>query len=134
MPTFKDIPKFIWGGSYCVDTSWDYTQEWMDSQAVYAPVEMSPDFQRGHDGKQRLTSVLLFLGNEVTVFGGHKFSDYTDKLRMTGPRFRMHVNNLETRAEVLQWYLELNSGGVVHTEGELNKVRDMLATELIPTP
>ncbi len=39
------------------------------------------------------------------------------------------VNDLQTRAEVLQWYLDLNEGGVVHTSEELNRVRAMLAKE-----
>jgi hypothetical protein len=39
------------------------------------------------------------------------------------------VNDLKTREEVLQWYLDLNSGGVVHTEEELNRVREMLEKE-----
>jgi hypothetical protein len=30
---------------------------------------------------------------------------------------------------VLKWYLEFNSGGTVHTEAELNKVRKMIEEE-----
>lgn len=39
------------------------------------------------------------------------------------------VNELRTRAEVLRWYLQLNSGGVVHTEEELARVRALLEAE-----
>jgi hypothetical protein len=79
------------------------------------------------DGKQRLTAALDFLADKVQVFGGYTFSDFTDKLRMTGPSFRWHVNDLKTRAEVLQWYLDLNTGGVVHTTKEIEKVKRLLA-------
>jgi hypothetical protein len=42
---------------------------------------------------------------------------------MTGEtRFKMHVNQLE-------WYLQLNNGGVVHTEEEINRVRQLLDDE-----
>jgi hypothetical protein len=81
------------------------------------------------DGKQRLTAVLGFLNDKVPVFGGYLFSHFADKLRMTGPSFRWNVNDLPTRAEVLQWYLELNTGGVVHTSAEIKRVQALLAKE-----
>ena len=37
-----------------------------------------------------------------------------------------NVNNLKTKKEVLKWYLEMNTGGTVHTKDELNKVKGML--------
>lgn len=81
------------------------------------------------DGKQRMTAVLLFLENKLAIFGGNKIKDFTDKMRISGPDFVVHVNSLKTRAEVLQWYLDLNDGGVVHTKSELDKVRALLAAE-----
>ena len=45
-----------------------------------------------------------------------------------GQGFRWHVNDLSTYSEVLQWYLDLNSGGTVHTEEELNRVQQLLST------
>jgi hypothetical protein len=39
------------------------------------------------------------------------------------------VNELKTRREVLQWYLDLNAGGVVHTTKEIERVRELLAKE-----
>ena len=67
------------------------------------------------DGKQRLTSVLKFLDNKLAIFDGHKFSDFEDKLNYMGPGFVVRINDLETRAEVLQWYIDINDGGVAHT-------------------
>lgn len=78
------------------------------------------------DGKQRLEASLCFLNNEVPVFGGHYCKDFTDKLRLLHRGFEWHVNELETREECLQWYLEMNTGGTVHTQDELDKVRSLI--------
>lgn len=80
------------------------------------------------DGKQRLEAACKFLRNELRVFG-HLFDEYTDRLPLAGARFRWHVNDLATRQEVLQWYLDLNAGGVVHTPAELDRVRRLLEIE-----
>ncbi len=77
-----------------------------------------------------MTAILGFLGNEVPVFGGYVYSDFGDKLRVILPRLKLHVNNLKTRAEVLQWYLDLNTGGVVHTSAEIEKVQRLLTEEI----
>jgi hypothetical protein len=79
------------------------------------------------DGLQRLTAVRRFLANEIPAFGT-LYRDYKDELR-SAPRylgFRMCVNNLRTRAAVLTWYLEINDGGVVHPQEELDRVRALL--------
>ena len=63
------------------------------------------------DGKQRLSAVCGFLQNEVKAFGSY-YKDFTGKLR-TVNRLNFHINELCTRKDILQWYLELNSGGTV---------------------
>jgi len=83
------------------------------------------------DGKQRLEAVRKFLRNELPVFG-HTIDEFEDKaimLRSSNTDFIFKVNNLKTRKEVLQWYLDLNSGGVVHTSEEIEKVRRLLEQE-----
>lgn len=80
------------------------------------------------DGKQRITAALAFLHDELPAFGRF-LSEYEDKLGLLDPSFLFHVNSLPTRVEVLQWYLELNGGGVVHTDEELERVRRLLAEE-----
>ncbi len=87
------------------------------------------------DGKQRLTACLKFMRGEIPVFGHtiDQFEDPVDRrcaLGMSGARLRMNINNLQTRAEVLQWYLDLNDGGVVHSREEIDRVRQLLADEL----
>jgi len=80
------------------------------------------------DGLQRVNACLRFLRNELTIFHGQYFGDFTDTLPpLQGLKF--NINSLKTRAEVLQWYLDLNEGGVVHTTDELDRVRAMLEAE-----
>lgn len=80
------------------------------------------------DGKQRLNAAKLFLNNKIKAFGCY-CKEFEDSLHPTVD-FIFHVNSLPTRKEVLQWYLDLNSGGVVHTEEELNHVRKLLSKEI----
>lgn len=80
------------------------------------------------DGKQRLEAVRRFLRNEIPAFGT-LLSDYKDKLPFMQCDFLININNLRTRAEVLQWYIDLNAGGVAHTDEEIEKVRALLRQE-----
>lgn len=80
------------------------------------------------DGLQRLTAVRAFLADEVPAFG-HLYSEYEDTPRLTQFCFRMRINDLETRADVLRWYLELNTGGTPHSEDEIERVRGLLRAE-----
>lgn len=76
------------------------------------------------DGKQRLDAVLGFLNNEFPIFGGNYRRDYTGPMPLVA-NFRWHVNQLKTRDEVLQWYIDLNRGGTVHSDEEIDRVRAM---------
>lgn len=46
--SFRDIPKFLRGGSYRVDCDWDYFPKWVERQQDEAGLQLNPDFQRGH--------------------------------------------------------------------------------------
>jgi len=85
------------------------------------------------DGKQRLEAVRKFMANKLPAFGS-TFSEYTDRMRLIETGFVFHVNDLATRAEVLQWYIDINAGGVAHTEAEIAKVRALLDAEAAPSP
>lgn len=76
------------------------------------------------DGLQRYTAIKRFIYNEIPVFG-YYYKEYDGHLRMVND-MKINVNNLQTKAEVLSWYIEMNSGGTPHTEEELDKVRKML--------
>jgi uncharacterized protein with ParB-like and HNH nuclease domain len=79
------------------------------------------------DGLQRITAIQKFINNEIKVFG-HYFNEYEDSVRLTND-IRVNVNSLKTRKEVLQWYLEFNAGGTIHTEEEINRVKKLLEEE-----
>jgi hypothetical protein len=76
------------------------------------------------DGKQRVEAMRRFVYNEIRVFGSF-YEQYTDKTR---PHVfvRINVNDLASRAEVLQWYIDMNVGGTPHTEAEISRVRGLL--------
>lgn len=65
------------------------------------------------DGLQRLTAVLAFLNNKIKVYGSY-YTDYEDRLPMICLSF--NVACLKTRADVLRWYLDFNSGGTPHSQ------------------
>jgi len=80
------------------------------------------------DGLQRITACLKFLRNEIKVFGKYYEKDFEDRIPFN-IGLKINVNNLQTRKEVLKWYLEMNSGGTIHTDKELDKVRKLLEKE-----
>ena len=83
------------------------------------------------DGKQRLTAWLKWWHGEIAadIDGQKVFIGDTDK------KFRIHhmihitFVRLESRADVLRFYLQLNGGGTPHSPNELARVRKLLAQE-----
>jgi len=61
------------------------------------------------DGLQRYTAIKRFINNEIKVFG-YYYNEYEDDLRMKYD-MKINVNDLPTRKDVLQWYLQMNTGG-----------------------
>jgi hypothetical protein len=80
------------------------------------------------DGKQRINAVLCFLANKVKVFG-HFYREYTDKLDFIRCNFLFHVNDLDNRKDVIQWYLDLNSG-TPHSRNDIKMAEELLQLEL----
>ena len=79
------------------------------------------------DGLQRITAALAFLDNEVPIFGSYK--NEFDRLPFFSATLRIHVAKLQTRAEVLQWYIDFNAGGTPHADAEIERVRAMIEAE-----
>jgi uncharacterized protein with ParB-like and HNH nuclease domain len=77
------------------------------------------------DGKQRLHAVRQFLKNEVPIFNGKYFKDFEGRMP-NHAHFICYVNDLKTRAEVIKWYLEMNTGGTPHTQSEIAKAQILL--------
>lgn len=80
------------------------------------------------DGLQRITAISRFIDNEIKVFGSF-FREYTDSPRISKDTIRVHINDLKTKREVLQWYVEMNAGGTPHTDEEIQRVRRMIEKE-----
>ncbi|WCF11479.1 DUF262 domain-containing protein (plasmid) [Paenibacillus thiaminolyticus] len=80
------------------------------------------------DGLQRTTAIIRFIHNEIKAFG-YSLSDYEDRHLMNRITLKFHVNSLPDRKSVLEWYLQLNAGGTVHTESDLERVRLLLRNE-----
>lgn len=79
------------------------------------------------DGLQRYTAISKFLADEFPVFGS-RYSEFTDSLRLTNT-VRVHINDLDSKEKVLEWYLQMNAGGTPHSTKELDRVRALLAAE-----
>ena len=83
------------------------------------------------DGLQRLTAVRRFLNNEIPSFGiYHK--DFEERHIPSHARFRIHIHDLKKYKQVLQWYVELNEGGIIHTPEEIDRVKKMIERENHP--
>jgi hypothetical protein len=80
------------------------------------------------DGLQRVTAVRRFMAGEIRAFG-YLISEFEDKMDYIRPSFEWRVLSLPTRAEVLKLYLLLNTGGVVHSAEEINRVKKLLEVE-----
>ena len=81
------------------------------------------------DGKQRLTSILMFLNNEFPVFKDRDLEEigfYAKEFDMIPNDIEFIINDLPNRKLVLQWYLQMNKGNVAHTKEELEKVENMI--------
>ena len=80
------------------------------------------------DGLQRLSAVREFMNGEFPALGhtADQWQGINDPLRY---RFTVLINDLETRAQVLRWYLELNGAGTPHSAEELQRVERLLMRE-----
>lgn len=77
------------------------------------------------DGLQRITAIRKFLNNEISAFGTY-YRDFEDKIRTSTHYMILHVNDLKSREEVIQWYIDMNSGGTPHSEEEIERVRNLI--------
>lgn len=81
------------------------------------------------DGLQRITAITKFLNNEFEVFGGYTASQINHAQLMYGNEVDVYTHNLKTRKEILQWYVEINSGGTPHTDEEIERVKNLIEKE-----
>lgn len=81
------------------------------------------------DGLQRLTALRDFVAGRFKVFNGYTLQDLEGtsfSFRRTGMAWTLEMFTIATRADLLQFYLDLNTGGVVHASEEIRRVTGLL--------
>jgi len=77
------------------------------------------------DGLQRITAIQKFLNNEIRVFG-RTYSDFEGPTDLIRHGMVVNINDLKTKREVLQWYIQMNNGGTPHFPEEILRVQKMI--------
>ena len=108
---------------------------WQQSEAE--PGDLNPGDIVCVDGLQRLTAVRDFLDGKITIFDGKTREDLAgtgfDVSRLgSGWSLSMEMFQITNRADLLQFYLDINRGGVVHSDDELSRVQDLLEKAKLP--
>lgn len=78
------------------------------------------------DGLQRITAARKFMYNELPVFGGIRFNDFENECMSFEYDFIFYVGGYTKYSDILQWYLDINSGGTPHAQSEIDRVAEML--------
>lgn len=80
------------------------------------------------DGLQRLTAVQKLMDGTIKPFGlsmeDLEYSSFS--LKGVTYRFRIEIFSFQSRAELLQHYIDLNAGGTPHSQEEIARVKQLL--------
>lgn len=85
-----------------------------------------PDEIQCIDGLQRLTAIRKFLSGELTAFGLRREDFNGTRFDISRSQIRMAIFDFQNKVDLLQYYLDLNSGGTVHSTEELTRVKTMM--------
>lgn len=82
------------------------------------------------DGLQRTTAILKFLHNEFKVFekelGGVHWGYFNgSRYSLLSNTMKIQIFNMQTRKELLDYYLKFNDGGTIHSREEIERVRKL---------
>lgn len=83
------------------------------------------------DGLQRLTAVRRFMSDQLPLPSGHFLKDLgkaSGILSRIHLRFNVQIFVFSLKKDLIQFYLDLNTGGTPHTTEEIQRVRAMLET------
>lgn len=89
------------------------------------------------DGLQRLTSIIDFIDGKIKLFDNQvSFNDikeHEDKVFMrqvfNQSMIKIRTIHITNYAELLEFYINFNSGGTVHSETEIQRIKDLLEKE-----
>lgn len=79
------------------------------------------------DGLQRYTAITEYVKGNVKPFG-LSVDEYSHS--SFDPRrfyIKVAIHDFTNRAQMLQYYLDINSGGTMHTSSELDRVKGLMA-------
>ena len=77
------------------------------------------------DGLQRLTAIRRFIAGEIKVFG-LGFDVLPRRLMLRDLQIVVKMYDFQYRKDLLSFYLDINGGGIAHSEEELNRVKGLL--------
>lgn len=82
------------------------------------------------DGLQRTTAFIRFVNKEIKVFNQYfdefEFGRGSRNGAVTEHKVNVYMNYLNDQRKVLQWYVDMNAGGIPHTYDEIERVRKMI--------
>ncbi len=80
------------------------------------------------DGLQRITAVQGFFAGRVRPFGMpfEEFEGTEFSPRRMLAKFNVAIYDFQTRADLLQHYLDFNAGGTPHSPSEIERVRQLM--------
>lgn len=86
-----------------------------------------------YDGKQRLDAIKSFLSGEFPIHVNDKeyyLKDLpkADVYSITNARISVIESNIATMEELIEYYITINTAGRNHTEGDIEKARELLMT------
>ena len=86
-----------------------------------------------YDGKQRLDAIKSFLSGEFPIHVNDKeyyLKDLpkADVYSITNARISVIESNISTLEELIEYYITINTAGRNHTEGDIEKARELLMT------
>jgi hypothetical protein PPSC2_p0260 len=86
------------------------------------------------DGLQRLTAMQRFCNNEIQIYDNQLcFDDFVSDvdvkrriLHNRRVRIRLTFTKILKLNELMQYYVDLNSGGTVHSQSEIDRVKQLI--------
>lgn len=78
------------------------------------------------DGLQRITAIHRYTKNEFSVCG-YYFDDLPRRIKLRDLNINIQMYDFQNRADLIQFYLDVNFGGMPHTQSEFERVTNLLA-------
>lgn len=83
------------------------------------------------DGLQRLSSMLSFINGEFNVFNGQiSYQDCVEhQVLDLISSFKFEIYEIKNYDDLLRFYIDMNSGGTVHSKNEIERVMKMIKSK-----